>query len=130
MDSIYTLLVLTIVVLVGAGGVYFMRKYKVEEHEKKIIELTLTLIDLIVQRLDVGFEHKDKLLLATNYVAEAYYLADDLEGKTYAEQKALIKSKTIKICRENDILIDTEILEFIDEAVDLLLEVRSTKKIS
>jgi len=130
MDSIYTLLVLAIVILVGVGGVYFMRKYKVEEHEKEVIELTLKVIDIIVERLDDTFKYKDKLVYATNYAVKAYFLVDGLDGKTFNEQKALVKSYTIKLCRENDVQVDTELLELIDEAVVLVIDIQATKQIS
>jgi uncharacterized protein HemX len=130
MDSIYTLLTLAVVILIGAGGIYFMRKYKIEEHEKEVIELTLQVIDLIVERLDDTFKYKEKLVYATNYAVKAYYLVEDLSDKSLNQQKALVKSYTIKLCRENDVQVDIELLEVIDQAVELILDIHETKQIS
>jgi hypothetical protein len=130
MDSIYTLLMLAVVILIGAGGIYFMRKYKVEEHEKQIIELTLKLVNLMVERLGEEFKYKDRLVVATNYVVQAYYMVEDLSDKSLNQQKALVKSYTIKLCRENDVQVDRELLEIVEEAVDLILDIQETKQIS
>lgn len=129
MDSIYTLLALVIIVLIGAGGIYFMRKYKVEEHEKQIIELTLKLVNLMVERLGEEFKYKDRLVVVTNYVVQAYYMVEDLSDKSLNQQKALVKSYTVKLCRENDINVDMELLELIDEGVSLMLEMNEQEAV-
>jgi len=129
MDSIYTLLALVIIVLIGAGGIYFMRKAKIEEHEKQIIELTLKLVNLIVERLGEEFKYKDKLVVVTNYVVQAYYMVEDLSDKSLNQQKALVKSYTVKLCRENDINVDMELLELIDEGVSLMLEMNEQEAV-
>lgn len=109
------------VILLGILGAYAMRKFNIKSSDLDNSDFVLEFTQFMNSQFE--YENKDKVDLVIKYtrlglkIVNEYYKADDMETK-----KSLVKSETIKLCKNNGVEFNQETVEMIDKAIDFCVK--------
>lgn len=121
MNNIYMILVLLGVALVIFGGIYISKKYKLKKADLKNSEIVLEILTYIIDKYD--FANKEKVRLVVQYALEALRIIEQEHVllMDIKQKKNFVLEKTIQICKDNKIPVDSDLLKILNMVIDYIL---------
>lgn len=113
----YMILIAAIIFGVGIGGIYLKKKFNVKDDDIAFGQKIIKLLAYLASK--TGFSFSGDIELVAKYVLEAIDFVQEFDRPTSIDEKrSLISEKTLQICTENNITVDTELINAINEIVD------------
>jgi hypothetical protein len=111
-----------ILILVGAvvyGGTWVVNKYKLKKNDLASIYMMMNTINFIISKFNLRF--KNEIGTIITYCFEVITLVEnsfDIEDRDV--KLTLIKEKTLEICGKNGIVVDEDLINLIDKAIEFI----------
>jgi hypothetical protein len=113
-------LVVAVIVGIAISGVYLKRKFNIKDSEIEFGQKIIKLLSYLASK--TGFSFSGDIEIVAKYVLDAIDFVQEFDRPTSIDEKrSLISEKTLQICTENNITVDTELVNAINEIVDYFI---------
>jgi len=114
------LIIGVLVTVILIGGIYLRRTLNITNDQLDFAQILLNAVDYVSSKVDYQYDGNVSEIIA--YVNEAIdFIQENEDINDLGILKQHIQDKTAKICEENGITVDPDLLKIIDSAIDYFI---------